>query len=386
MQANLLSFLSSELRDRCDDIALEARSRAQEAESLRRVPSLTIDAIRSSGLNRILRPSAWGGLGLSWPEYFDASVRIARGCGSTGWCFAFLNLHDWMVSRLPQQAQSEVWSNSAASGVATALAPMGILDNSTDVPTVGGEWNWASGIDHCDWILIGAIAPEMRNEVVVCLVPRADFTIVDNWHVSGMRATGSKGVKITAGSLPKHRIIKLSDLRDGTGAANDGPDQVGLAMVGASAFAATAIGIAEGVLADWTRLTRAKQAALSVERLARASQVHVRTAESALELETARYFARCNLDLLSRGGPYGISERVRSRAAWDYSVMLCVRAVDRIFHTAGASVMYDDNPIQRGWRDVHALSNHFGLRFEASGDNLGRELFALPRNPYDHFY
>jgi alkylation response protein AidB-like acyl-CoA dehydrogenase len=53
---------------------------------------------------------------------------------------------------------------------------------------------------------------------------------------------------------------------------------------------------------------------------------------------------------------------------------------------AGASALRDESPIQRGWRDVRAISSHVMLNFNAAAENYGRLALGLPLNPSDPFY
>jgi len=52
---------------------------------------------------------------------------------------------------------------------------------------------------------------------------------------------------------------------------------------------------------------------------------------------------------------------------------------------AGASALRDESPIQRGWRDVRAISCHVFVNFNAAAENYGRMAFGYPLNPRDAF-
>jgi hypothetical protein len=41
----------------------------------------------------------------------------------------------------------------------------------------------------------------------------------------------------------------------------------------------------------------------------------------------------------------------------------------------------DDNPIQRCWRDVHAISSHVVMNWDVPAENFGRMEFGLGLNP-----
>ncbi len=77
-----------------------------------------------------------------------------------------------------------------------------------------------------------------------------------------------------------------------------------------------------------------------------------------------------------------LKERARVRRNHGYVARICVRAVDRLFEAAGGHALFDDNPMQRFHRDVHAGSHHFGLAWETPAEEYGRMRLGLePKNP-----
>ena len=75
-------------------------------------------------------------------------------------------------------------------------------------------------------------------------------------------------------------------------------------------------------------------------------------------------------------------QRARIRRNQAYVAKLSVRAVDRLFEGAGGHALFDDNPMQRFHRDVHAASHHFGLAWETPAEEYGRMRLGLePKNP-----
>jgi alkylation response protein AidB-like acyl-CoA dehydrogenase len=51
---------------------------------------------------------------------------------------------------------------------------------------------------------------------------------------------------------------------------------------------------------------------------------------------------------------------------------MCVRAVDRLFEDAGAHGLHQSSPLQRAFRDLHALSAHAFIHSDACGELYGR--------------
>ena len=47
------------------------------------------------------------------------------------------------------------------------------------------------------------------------LVHQSDYTIADNWFVSGLKGTGSKDVLVHEVFVPEYRVVSVADLRRG---------------------------------------------------------------------------------------------------------------------------------------------------------------------------
>ena len=62
--------------------------------------------------------------------------------------------------------------------------------------------------------------------------------------------------------------------------------------------------------------------------------------------------------LVHDGAEIPMELRVRTRFAAANAVARSVRAVDRLFEAAGGHAFYLDNPLQRFFRDVHAMRAH----------------------------
>ena len=47
----------------------------------------------------------------------------------------------------------------------------------------------------------------------------------------------------------------------------------------------------------------------------------------------------------------------------------------------GSSGLMETNPVQRCWRDVHAISSHVVMNWDVPAENYGRMAFGLGLNP-----
>jgi 3-hydroxy-9,10-secoandrosta-1,3,5(10)-triene-9,17-dione monooxygenase len=82
--------------------------------------------------------------------------------------------------------------------------------------------------------------------------------------------------------------------------------------------------------------------------------------------------------LVSAGSEIPLTQRARYR--WDAAKAIdwSVRAVDRLFEATGGRGIFLDNPVQRAWRDVHAMRAHVANNPEKVSTVFGRSEFDLP--------
>jgi 3-hydroxy-9,10-secoandrosta-1,3,5(10)-triene-9,17-dione monooxygenase len=70
----------------------------------------------------------------------------------------------------------------------------------------------------------------------------------------------------------------------------------------------------------------------------------------------------------------------RARCRWDAGKATdwAVHAIDRLMMASGGRGIFLNNPIQRAWRDVHAMQAHAGSNLERAAAVFGRSEFGLP--------
>ena len=191
--------------------------RATATEAARRVPVETVAEYRRTGILRALQPKRFGGAQQSFEVFSRIVETLAQGCASSAWVYAVLAEHQWIVACMPDRAQIDVWGDTPEAVVSSSLAP-----RHSGVPVDGGwrltgDFPFSSGCDHAQWALLGARAEDAAGNKPTryMLVPMADIEIVDDWHVLGLRGTGSKTLRLTDVFVPAHRTELLGDLLSG---------------------------------------------------------------------------------------------------------------------------------------------------------------------------
>lgn len=115
-------------------------------------------------------PVRGGPAGAVWGEElgFDALVRvvqeIARACGSTGWVYSVVAMHQWLVGLFPQQIWEDVLGKGSSLLASSSFPPMGTVNPSDGGFRLTGKWIFASGCDNTSWPIIGGRAPLYGRE------------------------------------------------------------------------------------------------------------------------------------------------------------------------------------------------------------------------------
>ncbi len=366
------------------------RDRAQQAESLRRLPDETIQDLRGAGLFRMLQPTAFGGLERGVDEFGAVVAEIGRGCGSTGWCLSILGVHNWFLALFEEDAQRDVWGPSPDTLFTTSFAPTGQVVAENGGYRLKGRWQFASGCDHSDWVAVGAQVPHDEPRPIPdfrsFLVPMRDVRIDDTWFVAGLKGTGSKDLVIEDAFVPAYRTLSLPDAAMGN-APGSKVNHAPLYQIPFGSFLAlgvtpAATGIARAALEAFTERTRERVMAYSDRKMVEQVPAQIRLAESSVEIETAELLiARTCREVMERAGTEEstqIDVRARVRRDLAYVVRLSTRAVDRLFEVSGAHALFDSSPIQRAFRDLHAMAAHPFTNWDMNAELYGRTALGLP--------
>jgi 3-hydroxy-9,10-secoandrosta-1,3,5(10)-triene-9,17-dione monooxygenase len=190
--ANFADVTYDEAMQRARDLIPFLREHAAANERATRMVSEVEEALHRTGLFRYHQPRAWGGMELDFIAYFDIPEMLARGDCSVGWNVANLSSHHRNVAMFPEAAQQEMWGENpdclVASGIAFAQGKAVAVDGGI---RLSGRWSFSSGVDVAQWNMLGCQLREGDTIVdyLYCMVPRAQYEIIDDWQTLGMRGT-----------------------------------------------------------------------------------------------------------------------------------------------------------------------------------------------------
>jgi indole-3-acetate monooxygenase len=287
---------------------------------------------------------------------------------------------------LPEPAAREIFGSPrvATGGV---FAPKGKAVPEGDLLRVSGRWPFSSGVDHCDWLMGGCVvmedgAPRMleggRPEIRLVHFPAAEVEVIDTWHVSGLRGTGSHDITVADATAPAERSASLF---------TDRPREPGplyaFPVFGllALAIAGVMLGIGRAAIEDLVELAVDKTPTAGRRSLADRATTQAQLAAADASLRAARSFLHEAIgqawDEAAERGEGSVERRAVVRMAATHAAAAASGAVDTAYNLGGGTSIYETSPLQRRFRDVHAATQHM-LVAPATWELTGRLLLGLP--------
>ncbi|MBR1124101.1 hypothetical protein JQ628_21405 [Bradyrhizobium lablabi] len=350
-----------------------------ESDKLRRLADDAANALRESGLARMITPRQFGGYELSPSHHIRACADIANVCSAASWVLMVCVAHDYIIGRFPEECQREVYEGDADNLVAGSLAPQGVIERVEGGWRLTGRWQFGSGCDHSPWFIVGSkMANPGPDDYIIhhVMVPRADVVLDDTWHTLGMRGTGSKDLVVTNAFIPAHRVVPTTPTFLGLSPHAKAPTYRLSVYSGLPAMlSGSVLGMAEAGLKAFVEATSRRTTPYGVVK-AQNPIMQKRVAESTAEVAAARRLLEDMCDrfdaLMAIDQPMSAQDRIQMR--WDacYVVELSRRAIERLFAAAGAHGLYEGNKVYRAFRDINTACHHAVVDFDAVSNLMGQ--------------
>ena len=365
---------------------------AAQAEIDRTPPEENIRLLREVGFFRAFQPKAYGGSEISLPEFTDCVAALAGACGGTAWGASLLATHSHQMAMFSKQAQEEFWGDNPDATASSSIAPFGQTEETEGGVIFNGNMRWSSGSDHADWAILGFNRTDVSGNKVYCfgVVPRHEYTIIDDWYAAGMRSSGTKTLVLKDVFIPEHRIETAKGMMEGRSAGFDlYPDSdifyTPYRPYFACGFAAISLGIAERMLEVYKEKTKNRVRAYTGAKVGAATPALMRVAESTHQVAAARAFLEKTWQDHKEHGERKEYPSAETLAYWRtnqaYAVKMCIAAVDRLFEAMGGMSWFNDNEGQRLFRDSHMTAAHAYTDYDVCAQILGRQLMGLEPDP-----
>ena len=364
---------------------------APRIEADRALPPELLEQLHTARLFRTLLPRSTGG-DEATPETFARMMEIiARADASTAWCIGQASGCSMAAAYVAPEVARAVWGARDAALAWGAVGPDQVADVVDGGYRVNGKWNFASGGHHATWFgghcrvreADGTFRtnPDGSPYERTMLFPRESITLTGNWNVMGLRGTGSDTYTVTNLFVPEAFTVRRDRDEERRPHGQGALYRFTTTHLYASGFASVALGIARGMLDAFVALASEKTP-LSTTRMLRDSPV----LQSGLAWAEGQWrSARAQLHTALReaneqSGPLSIEHKVAIRLATTFAIHQAKQVADFAWTEAGATAVFESNPFERRFRDIHAVTqqvqgrrNHFVT--------VGQHLMGLTPHP-----
>ena len=364
--------MNHQLVETAKRIAPELAENIAEDNRLRRLSDSTWKILLDNGFLRSLQPARWGGGEVSLLEFTDAIMELARVSPSAGWVAGVIGVHPWQLGLFDQKAQQEMWGKNPARMFSSSYNPTGKAEKVTGGYRLSGRWSFSSGSDHCRGVMLGAICG--RREIANNPVPDFrsflllddQYRIDDNWHVAGLRGTGSKDIVVENAFVPEYRSQSHIDYALGLPLPgqehNAGPlYQMPWSVVFHTALASSVLGAARGFVDTWILLTQERTLSFG-GRAADDALLQQRLAETLWYIDATATRMRADITELSQmaEAQVPVSMQLKAQVRWNINrgCDLVAQGIAELFRAASGRAVFLDHPLQQKFQDIQAAMAH----------------------------
>jgi indole-3-acetate monooxygenase len=378
--------VSADYLARVRKLAPALKASAAEIDERRELPAAIVDRLVDEGFFRLLLPRSLGGAELLPADYVPIIEAIAEIDASTAWCLNQNSGCSMTAAYFAPEVAKEIFGG-----------PRGILawgPGPGEARVVAGgynvtaQWSFASGSHHASWL--GCHVPVIESNgrprlesdgspaVRTLVFPKSKTKFTDIWHTIGLRGTGSDQYAVKDLFVPE--AYSLQSI------ARNSPDkrrEMGLLYcfsslsLYAAGFAGVAMGCARSTLASFIELARDKIPRGARVTMRNNNVVQSQAGQAEARLSSAYGYLIRSLEEITEAvrerGHVTLDERMTIRLASTFCIHTALEVTDILYQAAGATAIFNENPFERPWRDVHSVSQQLQGRqvhFETVGAHM----------------
>ena len=363
-------LIRQRLKQRARELVPVLRERAPLAAQNGQLPEETIRDFQEAGFFRILQPARWEGYELEPKDFFEVQMTLAEGCMSSAWVLGVVAIHNWQLALFDDRAAQDVWGQDSSVLISSSYMPVGKVTRVEGGFRLSGRWGFSSGSKHCEWAFLGAVVPPEKEgdapDYRTFLVPRRDYSVIDNWNVMGLEATGSHDVLVEDVFVPDYRTHRSLDgfMQNSPGnAVNTAPlFRLPFGQIFVRAVSSSTIGALQGAIDLFIEANKGRVGVNDGRRIIQDPGAQTALANAMVTVDECRTVLLRNFELMMQRANAGesltMAERVKMR--YDSSIVpdKCAQAVEALMYNSGASTIFRTHGINRAFRDIHTGRAH----------------------------
>ena len=356
-------------------------------ENDRRIAAPIVEAIRNSDLCRMLLNT--GAPPQYTPEEWLSVLETLSGAEASVSWFIWNNTLPCFWARFMDEAGRARIFGDSKKLFAGSTRPTGRAVPMQGGFRLSGRWSLVSGCELADYIYFMSLVhengkPRMRTaaqpDLRVLFVPKGRYSILDTWHVGGLRGSGSHDVIVDDVFVPFEDSFAPSPPM----ASSSTLDQLPAIPIMTAGLAAQFLGMARVAIAVAIEILRDKVSVDPGASISDRPGVLADIASHSAAVAAARSHLHASVavmwDKVKNQLPTA-EDRAALYSASLYGVAVGRAAVVAMHTAAGTTALYVDCPLERSLRDLQTMDRHIGaqpLWLEDSGRVLlGHE----PKSP-----
>jgi len=356
---------------------------ANEIEDKRRLPPALLDKLHEAKLFRLLLPRSSNGIETDPVTFFRVIETIAQADASTAWCLSQAGGCAMSAAYLDLPVAKALFGDDPRAVLAWGPGPKVKAIEVEGGYKVTGVWAFASGCRHAT--LIGAHCPIFTADGSpkldangkqlerTMLVRSSDVQWTDIWHTVGLRGTASDQFALTDFFVAADHSITRDFQKE---CREPGPlYKMAATTCYQIGFSGVALGIARGALDDFVEVARNKVPRGMKSPIRDNTVVQSTVAQAEVGVRAARAYLLQSVNDIFRslsqpGGKLTVEQRMIVRMASTYAIHKGKEAVDVVYNAAGATAIFENQPLERRFRDIHTVTQQLQGRmshFETVG-------------------
>jgi alkylation response protein AidB-like acyl-CoA dehydrogenase len=341
-----------------------------EMDRRREVTPEVVDALVARDMLRLLLPKSLGGQEIHLLDYAKANEALACADASVAWFINQSNVSSaTSAAAMPHETALNVFGDPKA-----GLAWGARHGKSKAIRVAGGyrlsgTWSFASGGRHTGgWLGAHSAVqnpdgtPHMRHgkpDDRSFVFRRSDAKIIDDWHVLGLRGTGSDSYSVEDLFVPDERAPARDALDE---RREKGPIYtIGSTLLYATGFCGVTLGLGRRMLETYVELARGKHSRASSNAMAINNAVQREIGQMEARLSAARAFLHEALVVVydaAAAGKLGVDQRLRLRLATTWGMNEATDVSIACYRAAGTTAILNSAPFERRFRDAMSASQH----------------------------
>ena len=355
------------------------REDGNEINRIRKITPRIVAGLKAGSFFRMLQPSFLGGLEMRPFDFCQVTEALASMDASVGWITCQSNGCSMTSAYMDRSVAREIfasvdgilaWGPQWGGPASAQRAEGGYILN--------GTWRFASGSQNASWM--GAhVYIDGTRELRTFLFPQSSVEMQDIWHTVGLRGTASNQYVARDLFVPDERAL-----------FRDNPQhrrEDGLlyrftsGQLYSCGFAGVGLGIARGIMGDFLALPANKVTRGAGKSLRENNVIQAQYAVCEAKFRSARYMLHNTWKeawaYVEEHGDQTEEHRAMIRLASTWAIQNARDIVNTLYHAAGSTVIFEENPFERRLRDMHTVAQQSQGR-QIHFETVGQLLLGLP--------